>query len=152
MGSRSHPLSVTALCLALTLGAVTGCTMVPPAAPPRTAAGPTPEQSRAAIIQALATHEYIVDEESPGRIRASMLRDSWTMVIEVFYDKDISVHYADSRNLDYEVRNDVAYIHRNFNVRADELLVEIQRRLVVVALEYCGLPAPPTPQPGPPTH
>ncbi len=55
MGSRSRPLSATALCLALTLGAVTGCTMVPLAAPPRTAAGPTPEQSRAAIIQVLAT-------------------------------------------------------------------------------------------------
>src|SRR5258705_1748618 len=163
MPSRSH-LSVIALCLALVLGAAAGCRTAPLVDPPPTAAGPTTEQSRVAIIRALANYHYTVDEESPGRIRARMAKNSWTMVIEVFYAKDISIHYADSANLDYEVMNDVAYIHRNYNGRVADLRVEIERQLVVVALEYRGLPKvggaqalpqaspPPSSSPAPASH
>lgn len=155
MSSSSRSVSVIALCLALTMTAVTACTTVPLVDPPRTPAGPTPEQSRAAIIRALADFRYVVDEESPGRIRARLQKNAWTMIVEVDYGKDIAVHYADSVGLDYEVEDDVPQIHQNYNVRAEQLVVEIRRQIDIVALESRGLPSvggstPPPPAAAPP--
>ena len=150
MQGYSRGMSVTALCLALALVAVTGCKTVPLVDPPRIEAAPTPELSRVAIIRGLATYYYTVDEESPGRIRARLQNNSWTMIVEILYGRDISVHYADSVSLDYEVRNDVPYIHRNYNYRADDLVKEIQRQIVIVTLEAKGLPPAAGPAKSPP--
>jgi hypothetical protein len=142
------------LCLTLSLGAVTACRTAPLVDPPPAPPAATPELTRAAIIRALGTYHYIIDEESPGRIRARMQRNSWTMVVEVHYGQDITVHYADSINLRYQVKDDVAYIHKNYNGRVVELVTEIERQIEIVTLEAKGLPAPPPPAnpPAPATH
>jgi hypothetical protein len=126
---------VTVACLALALLAASGCRTAPLVDPPPTAAGPTPEQTRIAVLRALATKRFVVDEESPGRIRARLQKNSWSLVVEVLYGKDVSMHYADSVNLRYKVENDVAYIHRNYNGFVRELQDEIQRQLIVEARE-----------------
>lgn len=119
---------------------LTGCKSVPLADPVEIPAGATPEQSRAAIIRALAEQRYVMDEESPGRIRARLQRNAWTMIVDVTYDQRIAVHYADSMGLYYRIEDDVPLIHRNYNSRADSLQKEIQRQLMIVSLEYKGVP------------
>jgi hypothetical protein len=130
---------------------------VPLADPPPFRSAATPELSRIAIIRALADQRYTIDEESPGRIRARLQRNSWTMIVEVLYANDVSVHYADSVGLKYEVEDDVPQIHENYNARAASLSKEIQRQLDIVALESRGVPSanpvgtpPPAPSPASP--
>ena len=145
---HSLTLPVIAVCL---VTALTGCRSVPLVDPPAMPAGATPEQSRAAILRALADQRYNVDEESPGRIRARLQRNAWTMIVEVTYAQAINVRYADSVGLDFEVENDVPHIHQNYNSRAAALQKEIQRQLTIVALEDKGVPkvggAPPATAP-----
>lgn len=149
MTPRPRSLSLAVLCLALASSAVTGCRTAPLVDPPRTQAASTPELTRAAIIRALVRYSYTLDEESPGRIRARLARNSWTMIVEISYDRDVAVRYADSVGLDYEVKDDVAYIHKNYNARADQLLKEIQRQVMIAGLENRGLPKVSQPKPPP---
>jgi hypothetical protein len=142
-------LSLAVLCLVLAAGTVTGCRTAPLVDPPRTQVAATPELTRAAIIRALVRFNYQVDEESPGRIRARLARNAWVMIVEISYDRDVSVRYADSVGLDYEVKDDVAYIHKNYNSRADQLLKEIQRQVMIAGLENRGLPSVSQPKPTP---
>src|SRR5262245_55897928 len=147
---KSVTLAFLAVCL---VTAVTGCRTVPLADPPRVKGGETPQQSRTAIIRAFADLRYVVDEESPGRIRGRLQRNAWSMIVEVAYSDGIKVRYADSLGMDYAVENDIAYIHQNYNVRAAALLKEIQRQLTIVALEDKGVPnvaAPAASPPAPP--
>ena len=143
---------VTALCLALAIGAVTACKTAPLVDPPRIAAATSPDASRAAIVRALVACEYVIDEESPGRIRARLQGGGWAMIVDILYDHDISIHYTDSVGLSYQLKNDVAYIHKGYNSRAEELAQEIQRQVMLVSLENRPVPrvsSPPTPTPPP---
>jgi hypothetical protein len=130
-----------AVCLVTGLALLTGCKSVPLADPPPSRAGATPQQSRTAIIRALGDLRYVVDEESPGRIRARLQRNAWTMIVEITYGQSIAVRYADSVGLDYELEGDAPYIHQNYNARAAALQKEIQRQLTIVALEDKGVPS-----------
>jgi hypothetical protein len=105
--------------------------------------GDTPELTRAAIIRALIGLEYVVDEESPGRIRARYAQNAWTMVVDITYGKDIAIQYVDSIGLRYKVENDVTYIHRGYNARVQELAKEIQRQIMIAGLESRPMPTAP---------
>lgn len=149
ISQRSRTPSVTALCLALALG-VTACRIVPLVDPPRTPAAETSQASRAAIIRALVEYGYIVDEESPGRIRARLQKSGWSYAVDILYDKDISIHYADSAGLSYQVKQDVPYIHRGYNRRTDDLLAEIRRQVTIASIESRPMPGVGSPPPPPP--
>jgi hypothetical protein len=127
---------------------VIGCKTAPLVEAPRIPihSGSTPELTRAGIIRALINLEYLVDEEGPGRIRARYQQNSWTMVVDITYGKDVAIQYADSIGLQYKVVNDVAYIHSGYNWRVQELATEIQRQMMIVELESRPMPtAPATP-------
>jgi hypothetical protein len=145
---------LTALLLALTASALAACKSVPLAPAPHLWAASTPEHSRDAIIAALIRYGYVVDEEAPGVMRARLQKNAWSMIVEVRYDeKEISVNYADSHNLMYEVRHDVPYIHKGYNARAQELADEIKRQISIVELKSRPMPtaaSPTTAKPPPP--
>jgi hypothetical protein len=130
------------LCLALA-AAVSGCKIVPLVEAPRMRAGDTPELTRAGIIRALIALEYVVDEESPGRVRARYEQNSWTMVVDITYGNDVAIQYADSRGLSFRVQDDVTYIHRGYNTRVQELAKEIQRQIMIAGLETRPMPTVP---------
>ncbi|HTO08608.1 MAG TPA: hypothetical protein VMR86_16285 [Myxococcota bacterium] len=141
-----------ALCLALA-AALSGCKIVPLVEAPRMRAGDTPELTRSAIIRALIGFEYMVDEESPGRIRARYEQNSWTMVVDITYGQDVAIQYADSVGLGHKVEHDVSYIHRGYNERVQELAKEIQRQIMIASLETRPMPtASPAPPPPPTTR
>lgn len=116
-------------------------------------AADTPDLTRKAIVRALINLEYMVDEESPGRIRARYEQNSWTMVVDITYAQDVAIQYADSIGLGFKVEKDKSYIHRGYNSRVQELAKEIQRQIMIAGLEERQMPAAPahagTPPPAP---
>jgi hypothetical protein len=141
---------LTALCVVLTASALAGCRSAPLAPAPHVFAASTREKTREAIVAALIAQQYVADEETTGRIRARLQNNSWSMVVEVRYDdRDVSVNYADSHNLMYEMRQDTPYIHRNYNLRAQELADEIKHQIANIELRTRPMPAAATPPPPP---
>jgi hypothetical protein len=122
--------------------------------PPTVQGAPTPEVTRTAILRAALREEYFIDQDLPGRIRARYQGGDWFMSVEIEYADTISIHYFDSRAIDYQLRDGVPYIHRGYNYRAQELLDSIQRELELMAaipvdakMPSVGSPRPPEPPP-----
>jgi hypothetical protein len=88
---------------------------------------PAADKVRQAIIDAGARRGWHVDAEQPGRLTLrNVIRNKHTVVVDVAYDsKGVSVTYVSSENLNYEMRDGVAYIHPKYNEWVQKLLKDI---------------------------
>jgi hypothetical protein len=91
-----------------------GCTSVPihnvaSAVPP----GMTAEQVREAIVTAAARRRWVVQEQSPSSMLATIdVRGKHSATVDITYDTTgYAIAYRDSSNLDYEDGE----IHKNYN-------------------------------------
>lgn len=75
------------------------------------------EQMRNAIGQALRNRGWAIANEQPGRVEATLFIRSHVAKIAIEYDdKQFSISYLDSQNLEYEKKPDgTEYIHDNYN-------------------------------------
>lgn len=88
---------------------------------------PAPDKVREAIIDASARRGWHVAADQPGKLRLrNVIRNKHTVVVDVAYDsKGVSVTYVSSEDLDYAMRDGVAYIHPKYNEWVQKLLHDI---------------------------
>ena len=134
------------------LAAVACATPQPLANPAPIAAASTPQQTRVAILRALAHKGYTLESEREGDVVARYSERNWHMVIEIAYSNEITIRYVNSENLDYGKSDQgVTVIHRGYNTRVQQLAKEIGTEVTIARITDTPPPvaAPPPSLPKP---
>ncbi|WP_257387923.1 hypothetical protein [Tahibacter caeni] len=85
------------------------------------------------IKKALVGRKWIVSEDKPGAIKATLLvRDHKARIAIDWNSKDIRISYVDSENLNYEEKNGKKVIHQNYNSWINNLVVDISGELTLL--------------------
>ena len=94
---------------------------------------PTAEMVRASIILAGSARGWQVASEQAGELTLrNNIRNKHVVVVNVHYDsKGVRVEYVSSENLEYEMRNGVAYIHPKYNEWVKLLLNDIVAKVSI---------------------
>ena len=132
-GAPSHPRVSLAVGLLAALAGLTACSSVPLKDPPTVQGAQTPELTRVAILSGAYREEWTIDQDVPGRVRARVTGSDWFMSVDIVYGSDISIRFAESNGLGYQLRKGVAYIHGGYNSRCQDLLTAIQEELQLMA-------------------
>lgn len=84
-----------------------------------------------ALIRAAAIKGWIIEDIKPGEaIGKIVVRGKHHVTIKITYSSEaISMTYMDSSNMDYQVRDDGAYIHLNYKKWVYELLRALRNEL-----------------------
>jgi hypothetical protein len=121
----------TRFALPLLVAAVLGCRTAPVRDVSATVpAGLTLEQVHAAIARAAASRKWVVGDEGPGKLAATLdVRGKHSATVEIAFDESrYAITYRDSHNLRY----DGGEIHRNYNGWVMKLDRSIQQELLAV--------------------
>lgn len=85
------------------------------------------------IKKALVARKWIVSEDKPGAIKATLLvRDHKARIAIDWNAKDIRISYIDSENLNYLEKNGKKMIHQNYNSWINNLVVDISGELTML--------------------
>lgn len=85
------------------------------------------------IKKALVGRKWIVSEDKPGAIKATLLvREHKARIAIDWNAKDIRISYIDSENLNYEEKNGKKLIHQNYNSWINNLVVDISGELTLL--------------------
>jgi len=117
------------------------------------AAASTPQQTRVAVLRALAHKGYTLESERAGDVVARYSERNWHMVIEIAYSNEVTIGYVSSENLDYgKSDKGVTVIHRGYNTRVQQLAKEIGTEVTIARITDTPPPAgtpPPVAAPPP---
>lgn len=95
-------------------------------------AGLTEAKVNKAIKAALVGRTWVVTEEQPGKIVATLNLRSHMAKIEIPYDTSkVAIHYLDSSELMYGEKKGVKVIHRNYLSWIQNLVTDINRNLLL---------------------
>ncbi|WP_428773810.1 hypothetical protein [Vibrio sp.] len=90
------------------------------------------EQVKKAIVTAATKRGWIVNEIKPGMLKGSItVRSHFAEINMPYSNKYYSIHYVKSVNL----KADDGKIHRNYNRWINNLNIDIQRQLALVATQ-----------------
>ena len=90
----------------------------------------TQDQARRAIHAAVDKYGWVIDEESPGHSRATLILREHMVQVDVAYEtRLITISYLDSRNMRFEVDGNVRYIHPKYKKWTRNLANEIGTQL-----------------------
>jgi hypothetical protein len=85
------------------------------------------------IKKALVARKWIVSEDRPGAIKATLLvREHKARIAIDWNAKDIRISYIDSENLNYLEKNGKKLIHQNYNSWINNLVVDISGELTML--------------------
>lgn len=141
------------LIFALALLAAVACASPQPLVDPKPiAAASTAQQTRVAILRALAHNDFVVESESEGVVIARYGERNWNMVIEVAYSNEVTIRYVSSEGIDYGKSDEgVTVIHRGYNLRVKQLSKEIGTEITIARITETpppvGAPPPSLPEP-----
>ncbi len=95
------------------------------------AAASSQAATRDAILAGMKTEHWIAKDDKPGTIHAARsIKGKHDMEVAITYDdENVALAYKDSRNLDYQVKDGVEYIHGNYGVWINRLWWQIQVEL-----------------------
>jgi hypothetical protein len=119
--------------LVVAVAGMTACSSVPLQNPPTVQSVLTPELTRVAILRAASREEWSIDQDVPGKVRARVTGSGWFMSVDVSYGPEISMQYAESAGLGYQLKRQVPYIHGGYNSRCQDLLAAIQQEMQLMA-------------------
>lgn len=86
------------------------------------------------IKAALVGREWVVTEEQPGKIIATLNLRSHMARIDVAYDtRQVAIKYLDSRELMYAEKKGTTVIHRNYLSWIQNLVTDISRNMILMA-------------------
>jgi len=107
------------------------CRSAPLVNPDPFKAAATPDKTKQAIELALANRGWLVTEEEPGKIHATLNNRKHVARILITYDDEtVKIEYVDSENLDYEVdEGGQPLIHDNYNAWIQYLVKDINRNI-----------------------
>jgi hypothetical protein len=95
-------------------------------------AGLTEAKVVRAIKAALVGRTWVVSEEQPGKIIATLNLRSHMAKIDISYDTSkVNIKYLDSRELMYGEKKGVTVIHRNYLSWLQNLVTDISRNLIL---------------------
>ncbi|MER3546627.1 MAG: hypothetical protein C4338_03090 [Rhodanobacteraceae bacterium] len=95
-------------------------------------AGVSEAQVQNAVMEALTGRGWAIARHTPGEIDATYARRDFSVTIAVHYDAhQVRINYLNSSNLKYEVKNGVRYIHTNYPSWIQNLVTDINSRLVM---------------------
>jgi len=93
-------------------------------------AGKSADDVARAIKSALATRTWVVSNEQPGKINATLNLRSHVARIEISYDATkVRIAYVSSENLKYKEKNGKRSIHSNYVSWIGNLVADISRQL-----------------------
>lgn len=85
------------------------------------------------IKKSLVGRKWIVSEDKPGSIKATLLvRDHKARISVDWNAKDIRISYIDSENLNYEEKKGQKLIHANYLSWINNLVVDISGELTML--------------------
>jgi len=85
------------------------------------------------VKKALVARKWIVSEDRPGAIKATLLvREHKARIAIDWNAKDIRISYIDSENLNYTEKNGQKLIHQNYNSWINNLVVDISGELTLM--------------------
>lgn len=88
---------------------------------------PTAARVKAAILDAARRRRWEVVSVEPGKVTLRYAPRTHEAVVAVRYDDNgFKIEYLSSKELDYQVRRDKAYIHGNYNIWVGNLGREIR--------------------------
>jgi hypothetical protein len=103
-------------------------------APIEVPAGLTEKAVAKSIRRGVATRGWVVTQQEPGFMEATLHLRTHVAKIGIKYDtRSIQINYLESQNLDFEVKKDVRYIHRNYLKWVDNVVNDIRVQLTVAA-------------------
>ncbi len=86
------------------------------------------------IKAALVGREWVVSEEQPGKIIATLNLRSHMAKIDIAFDsKRVAIKYLDSRELMYAEKKGTTVIHRNYLSWIQNLVTDISRNMILTA-------------------
>lgn len=95
-------------------------------------AGLTEAKIVKSIKAALVGREWVVSEEQPGKIIATLNLREHMAKIDVSYDTSrIAIRYLDSKELMYAHKKGVTVIHRNYLSWIQNLVTDINRNMIL---------------------
>lgn len=87
------------------------------------------------VKKALVGRKWIVSEDKPGAIKATLLLRDHKARIAIDWDtKTIRISYLDSENLNYVEKNGKKLIHQNYNSWINNLVVDISGELTLLGI------------------
>ncbi len=95
-------------------------------------AGLTDSQVAKAIKAALVGRTWVVTDEQPGKVVATLNLRTHMAKIEIPYDTSkVAIRYLDSSELMYGEKKGVKIIHRNYLSWIQNLITDINRNLIL---------------------
>jgi hypothetical protein len=99
-------------------------------------AGLSDAQVAKEIKRALMGRGWAVAQEQPGHIESTLNLREHVARIDITYDThQVTVAYADSRNLDYEMKKGKPYIHRNYLSWVNNITTDMASNMQLTAME-----------------
>jgi DNA-binding transcriptional ArsR family regulator len=130
--TTSHGRSRVLFLLVLLAMLATACVTRPLADPAPFAAGANPQQTRVAILRALAESNWVLESERQGEMIARISGSNWTMVVEIAYANEVAITYKSSENLEYGTSKEgFPVIHRGYNTRVLRLAKVIGKEITI---------------------
>lgn len=84
------------------------------------------------IKAALVGREWVISEEQPGKLIATLNLRTHMAKIDISFDTSkVAIRYLDSRELMYGQKKGVTVIHRNYLSWIHNLVVDIQRNMIL---------------------
>lgn len=94
--------------------------------------GLTESKVARSIKAALVGREWVISEEQPGKIIATLNLRTHMAKIGVNYDTSkVAIQYLDSKELMYDQRKGVTVIHRNYLSWVQYLVTDISRNMIL---------------------
>ncbi|HUR39889.1 MAG TPA: hypothetical protein VM240_01865 [Verrucomicrobiae bacterium] len=107
--------------------------MIDPSAMEITPVDDAPNVERAVKL-ALLKRGWLVDEETPGRIQATLTEKEFRARIAVTFDaRNVEIRYVSSEGLQYEDRKGRRYVHANYNRWIQNLGREISYQFTMLS-------------------
>ncbi len=95
-------------------------------------AASTTKNAEKAIKTALASRGWLISQEEPGKIYATLARKSHVARIVISYGDTVTIRYAGSDNLKYDVKEDgTEVIHKRYNKWIHTLVADINRYMLL---------------------
>jgi hypothetical protein len=102
----------------------------------------TQDQARRAIHAAVDKYGWVIDEESPGHSRATLLLREHMVQVDIAYEtRLITINYLDSQHMGFEVNRNVRYIHPKYKKWTRNLATEIGVQLAAARKPSAAKPA-----------